>query len=52
MDKDGKEVKEEDVFGYKVTLNILHPDVCLVMDEVVGNKNQKGDGNVGGQLQL
>ena len=52
MDKDGKEVKEDDVFGCKVTHNILHPYMCLVMDEVGGNTNQKGYGNVGGQLQL
>ena len=26
--------------------------MCLVVDEVGGNTNQKGDGNVGGELQL
>ena len=52
MDKDGKEVKEDDAFGCKVTQNIPRPYMCLVMDEVGGNMNQKGDGNVDGQLQL
>ena len=37
MDKDGKEVKEGNMFGCKVTHNILRPDMCLVMDEVGGN---------------
>ena len=52
MDNDGKEVKEYNTFGCKVTHNILRPDMCLVMYEVGGNKNQKGYGNVGNQLQL
>ena len=51
MDNDGKEVKKEDAFGCKVTHNILHPDMCLVMDEVGGKTNQKGDGNAGVQFQ-
>ena len=45
-------VKEEQAFGFQVTHDITNPDYCLVVDEVVGNINQKGDGNVGGQLQL
>ena len=52
MDKDGKEVKEDDVFGCKLTHNILHPYMCLVMDEVGGNTNEKEDGNLVGQLEL
>ena len=47
MDKDEKEVKEEDALKCKVTHNILRPDMCLVMDKVGGRTNQKGDGNVG-----
>ena len=50
MDKDGNEVKEDGAFSCKVTHNILRPDMCLGMDELGGNNNQKGDGNVGGQL--
>ena len=52
MNKSGEEVNEDDAFGCKVTHKITRPDMCLVVDEVGGNTNQKGDGNVGGELQL
>ena len=52
MDKYGKEVKEDDEFGRKVTHNILRSDMCLVMEKVGGNTNQKVYRNVGDQLQL
>ena len=52
MDKSGEEVDEDDFFDCKVTRMITRPDMCLVVDEVGGNTNQKGDGNVGGELQL
>ena len=52
MDKSGVECAEKDVYGCKVTIDITDPDWVLVMDEVGGNTNQKGDGNVGGELQL
>ena len=52
MDTDGKELKQDDAFGCKVTHNILRPYMCIFMDEVGWNTNQKGDGNMGGQLQL
>ena len=48
MDKAGNVVKEEEAFGCKVTHDITNPDYCLVLDEVAGNINKKGDGNVGG----
>ena len=50
MDKAGNVVKEEEEIGYKVTHDITNPDYCLVMDKVGGSINQKGDGNVDGQL--
>jgi hypothetical protein len=48
MDKCGVECAEKDAYGCKVTIDITEPDWVLVMDEVGGNTNQKGDGNVGG----
>ena len=41
-------VQETNEFGFKVTHNLHKPDLVLVMDEV----GQKGDGNVGGELQI
>ena len=52
MDIDGDEVLEDNVFGCKVTHDILHPDYFLVMDDVSGNLNQKCNGNVCGQFQI
>ena len=52
MDSLGNEVLEESAFGCKVTHDITRRDICFVMDEVGGNISQKGDGNIGGQLQL
>ena len=40
------------MFGCKVNLNITRPDIVFMMDEVGGNISQKGDGVVGGELQL
>ena len=36
-------------FGTKCTHKLMHPDMCLVVDEVGSNLSQKGDGHVGGQ---
>mmetsp|Transcript_12989 Transcript_12989/g.15241 ORF Transcript_12989/g.15241 Transcript_12989/m.15241 type:complete len:145 (-) Transcript_12989:100-534(-) len=36
--------------GYKVTHEINHPKMYIVMDEVGGNTSQKGDGHIGGKL--
>ena len=52
MNRSGEEVQEADAFGCKVTHDIVCPDYCIVLDEVGGNTNQKGDGNVGGELML
>lgn len=52
MDIHGKVVHETDAFGCKVTHDIEEPDWVLLMDEVGGNTNQKGDGQVGGELQM
>ena len=50
MDAHGSIVEESDTYGCKVNVNIIDPDWVLVMDEVGGNTNQKGDGRVGGEL--
>ena len=52
MNTKGEEVSAEDSFGCKVTHNITHPDYVIVMDEVGGDTNQKGDGNIGGELMM
>ena len=52
MDIHGKVVHEIDAFGCKVTHDIDEPDWVLLMDEVGGNTNQKGDGQVGGELHM
>ena len=50
QDRDGNPCLEKDVFGCKVTHNLTHPEMCVVMDEVGGNTSQKGDGHIGGEL--
>ena len=52
MDIYSKVVHKTDAFGCKVTHDIDEPDWVLLMDEVGGNTNQKGDGQVGGELQM
>ena len=49
MDKDGNEVTESDAFGRKCTHKIIHPEMCLVVDEVGGNTNMVDDGHRGGE---
>ena len=39
-----------DAVGCKVTHELAHPKMCIVMDEVDGNTSQKGDGHIGGKL--
>ena len=48
----GDIVGEEDAVGCKVTHDLIHPEMCIVMDEVGGNTSQKGDGNNGGELHV
>ena len=50
MDAKGNTVTDPlDAFGTKCTHKLMHPDICLVVDEVGSNLSQKGDGHVGGQ---
>ena len=43
MDSKGNICEEHEAFGCKVTHDIIHPDYAIVLDEVGGNTNQKGD---------
>ena len=52
MNNDGVEVCEDDSTGCKVTHDLTHPEMCIVMDEVGGNISQKGDGNKGGERYI
>ena len=47
QDKVGNFVSEENAYGCKVTHELTDPDYCIVLDEVGGNINQKGDGHIG-----
>ena len=51
-DRQGRIVDESDAFGCKVTHELIHPEYCIVGDEVGGNLNMSGDGHVGGQKLL
>ena len=50
QDFDGKECNEAGAYGCKVTHDLTHPEMCVVMDKVGGNTSQKGDGHIGGEL--
>ena len=52
QDKDGDICDEANAYGCKVTHEITHPEYCVVMDEVGGNINQTGDGDVGTEKYL
>jgi len=52
MNDDGKGVLEEEATGCKVTHDLEHPEMCIVMDEVGGSISQKGDGNKGGETYV
>ena len=43
---------ELDTMGYKCTIDITHPHLCIVMDECGCNLSQEGDNNNGGELYL
>ena len=51
-DKEGKICEEATAYGCKITHQITHPEYCVVMDEVGGNINQTGDGDVGTEMYL
>ena len=40
------------VFGCKIILDVTRPYICFAMSKFGSNITQKGDSNVGGQLQL
>ena len=50
QDMNGVRCLESDALGCKVTHHLTHPEMCVVMDEVGANTNQKGDGKIGGRL--
>ena len=50
QDKEAKVIDESSAFGCKTTHSLKYPDYCVVMDEVVGNINMKGDGHIGGDM--
>ena len=50
MDAKGNLVDEGDTYGYKVTHDIVKPEMCVVASEVSGNTSQKDDGLVGCEL--
>ena len=43
----GDRCGEAEAVGYKVTHDLTHPEMCVVMDEVGSNTSQKGDGRIG-----
>lgn len=50
--KEGDTVSENNIdkaYGCKVHLEITHPEMVILADEVGSNTSQKGDGHVGGQ---
>jgi len=52
MDRNGNICDEKDALGCKVTYDLIHPEMCVVGDEVGGNLNMSGDGHVGGEKLL
>ena len=52
MDRNGNICDEKDALGCKVTHDLIHPEMCLVGDEVGGNLNMDNDGYVGGEKLL
>ena len=52
MDHKGYECNKSQAYGCKVTHDLIHPDWCLVGDEVGGNISMKGDGNAEERLYL
>ena len=40
---------ELNAFGLKCTHHLVHPEMCLVVDEVRSILNQTGDSHIGGQ---
>ena len=45
-------IDELDALGCKVTHDLIHPEMCIVGDEVDSNLNMIGDGYAGGDKLL
>ena len=45
-------VNEMDAMGYKATIEVTHPESCILMDECGCNLSQEGDNNNHGKLYL
>ena len=52
MDREGTIVEEASAFRCKCSHLLTHPEYCIVLDEVGGNINMKGDGHIGGDIYL
>ena len=52
MDAEGNHVEEGDAAGFKVNVEIVKSEMCIVADEVGGDTLQKDDGKIGGERWL
>lgn len=52
LDAEGNHVEECITAGYKVNIEIIKPEMCIVAAEVGGNTSQKDDGKIGGERWL
>ena len=52
MDRTDNVCNEPEAVRCKVTHDLIHPEMCVVGDEVGGNLNMAGDGRVRGELYL
>ena len=51
-DKTEKVVEEADTYGCKVTHQLSYPELCVLLDEVGININNKKDGDIRGERYL
>jgi hypothetical protein len=49
MDANGNSVAEVNLFGMKASTKLIHPNMCITMDEVGCNLNMTKDGHVNGK---
>lgn len=42
----------KDALGCKITHNLTHPEMHIIMDEIRGNTSQKENGHIGGELLI
>ena len=52
MDLEVKVCNKSQTYGCNVTHDLIHLELCLVGDEVIGNISMKAYGHIGGQLHL